>query len=151
MNRNIYLAVAAAVTANYLLACSAGPTKQYVDGKWNVSENICSSDPDRPELGDMRSVIRSHESYQTSFDRQISIFYTDRTVLDVTQKFTRGSQAGEMKLYENTTQNPIIKTTKISNSRELNNAIETGIEEFFSNDPTIDGSDAKSFCLYRSQ
>ena len=134
-----------------VVACSLGPTKRYTDGKWNVSENICSSNPDKPNLGDMRSEIRSHASYETSFERKITFFYLDRTILDVTQNINRTSRSGEMVLYEDSSDNPVVKTVKFFNTRELNNAIKDGMEDFFANNPTIDGSDVESFCLYRGQ
>ncbi|ASJ73305.1 hypothetical protein IMCC3135_16115 [Granulosicoccus antarcticus IMCC3135] len=99
----------------------------------------------------MRSEFRKYESYQSSFDRKIAIFYLDRTILNVSQKFNRSGSSGEMFLYENSAANPVIETIKILNTRELNNTIKSGIENFFANDPTIDGKDAESFCLYRGQ
>lgn len=136
----------------FLTACSAGPTKRYVDGKWNVSENICSSDPAQPELGDIRSEIRQSEVHQFSFERKLTFFHLDNTILDVTQKFSRGGdKSGNMKLYDNSSANTLVREAEIRNTRELNNMIDSGFEEFFANDPNIDGKDARSFCLFRGQ
>lgn len=151
MKNKKYFKMAALLPVIFAMACSAGPTKRYVDGQWNVSENICSSNPDQSDLGDMRSEVRGKESYEMSFDRKITIFYLDRTILDVSQKFNRSGSSGEMMLYENSSTNPIVGTIKILNTRELNNTIESGIEKYFANDPNIDGNDANSFCLYRGQ
>ncbi len=151
MRLNIHFALAVLLTVISVTACSAGPTKRYVDGLWKVSENICSSDPDKPDLGDMRSVIRQNESYQTSFERKITMYYLDRTILDISQKFTRGGKSGEMKLFENSSTNSVVRTIKILNTRELNNLFKSGIEEFFADSPNVDGKDAKSFCLFRGQ
>ncbi len=146
-----YFTAALMLPAMMLMACGVGPTKRYVDGKWDVSENVCSSDPSQPELGDMRSEIRQYLAYETSYSRKIKIFYLDKTILDVSEKFNSSNGVGEMKLYENTAANQLADTIKIQNNRELNNTIRSGIEQFFSSDPKIDGKAANSFCLYRGQ
>ncbi len=146
-----YVKVGTLLPVVLAVACSAGPTKRYVDGKWQVSENICSSDPSQADLGDMRSEIRQHLAYETSYTRRITFFYLDRTILDVTQKFNSSSGTGEMKLYANSAANPVAEIIKIQNTRELNNIMESGVEQFFSNDSNIDGKAAHSFCLYRGQ
>lgn len=135
----------------FLTACGAGPTKRYVDGSWDVSENICSSDPSKPDLVDMRSEIRKKQAYQTSLDQKISIFYLDKTILIVSANYTRAGFTGNAEYYENSTANSVIKTNDLRNNRELNNAIDSGIKLFFENDSNIDGKEAKSFCLFRGQ
>ena len=138
-------------SAVFISACSAAPTKRYYDDGWTVSENICTSDPGQPDLNDMRSIIKQKETYQTAFEREISMFHRERQILIVTQKFSRAGSDGEITLFENSEANDSVATKKINHTRELNNEIEASLESFFEQDPEIDWKEAESFCLYRGQ
>ena len=130
--------------------CGTGPTKRYIDGDWTVSENVCSTNPNEPDKGDIRSEIRSR-SNGTNAQRVVSIFYLDKTVLLLKNNATRSGVTGELALYENSAQNAVKRTQQARNLNEINGGIKNGITEFFENDPAVDGSKASSFCLYRGQ
>lgn len=130
--------------------CSAGPSSRTTDGKWDVSENICSSDPDNPDLGDMRSEIRQYAGATTG-ERQVAMFHRDRRILRLTQKFNHRHSSGNLVVYENSPENSVVEEASIRNIREVNNDIDRALVEFFEDDPSIDGENAKSFCLYRGQ
>lgn len=130
--------------------CGAGPTKRSVDGDWSVSENICSTDPAEPEKGDIRSEIRTR-SNGTNAQRVVSIYYLDKTILQLKNNLTASGMTGDITLYENTPENVVKRTQQARNIREINGGIKSGVLEFFENDPSVDGSKASSFCLYRGQ
>lgn len=133
-----------------LVACS-GPTKRFVDGKWAVSENICSSDPDQPELGDMRSEIRQSQTYQTNYERRFNFYHNDRSIMEASQRFDRTNTEGQIKYYENSPENSVSRTVKFNTTPELNKAMSEGFVAYFKDDPRIDARDAHSGCLFRGQ
>ena len=150
MAKNIRLISIAVASFVFMTACAVGPTSRTVDGKWEVSENICSSDPKSPDLGDMRSEIRQNKS-DTSGERKIRFYHLDRTILSLNEKFNYRSRVGDLTIYQNSDGNPIVETRKVRNNREVNKGVKQAVEDFFKNDSSIDGKTALSFCLFRGQ
>lgn len=150
--RRAYLYRAMLVTLSLLLVvgCGAGPTKRSVDGAWSVSENICSTDPNNSEKGDIRSDIRT-KSNGLNAQRIVSIYYLNKTILKLNNNATPSGITGKMTVYENTPENSVIRTQEARNIKEINNGLKKAVVDFFENDPDVDGTEASSFCLYRGQ
>ncbi len=144
-------AIALIVIIFLITGCGTGPTKRSVDGDWSVSENVCSTDPDQPDKGDIRSEIRTR-SNGTNAQRVVFFYYLDKTILELKNNFTSPTAStGELTVYENTPDNEVKRTQKARNLKENNQGIKEAVVEFFENDPNVDGSKAISFCLYRGQ
>ena len=87
-----------------------------------MSENVCSTNPNEPDKGDIRSEIRSR-SNGTNAQRVVSIFYLDKTVLLLKNNATRSGVTGELALYENSAQNAVKRTQQARNLNEINGGI----------------------------
>lgn len=148
----LYMTLLTVLAAFTLSGCAGtGPTKRYVEGAWNVSENICTSDPDQPDKGDMTSIIRVNSNDSTNAQRKVKIAYLDKTILELDNNFNRSGVTGEMTTYNNSTENDVKSVKRAINRNEINAGIAQAFEEFFADDPAIDGKRANSFCLYRGQ
>jgi len=148
--RKMKLGLSTLVLPVILVSCVSGPTTRTVDGQWDVSTNICSSDPKNADLGDMRSEIRKKQ-VGISWERIITMSHLEKTIFVLNTKITGRSNQGDITTYENSPANPAIETREIKNNREVNNSLKQAIEDFFEDDPTIDGKDAISACLFRGQ
>lgn len=133
-----------------IAACASGPTSRSVEGEWEVSRNICSSNPKQPDLGDMRSEIRQ-KLVGISYERIITVGHLEKTILVLNSKISGRSYIGEMETYENSAENGVKGTRTLKNNREVNKNFEQAIEDFFKDDPTVNGEEAVSFCLFRGQ
>jgi len=149
-NARFSLSIAALPLMMSLVACGTAPSKTYVDGKWRVNENVCSSDPSKPDQGDMSSQFRlNKDAVNNIFLRNAKFNYGKKTIVSVSQQVGVDEETIVIKRFKNSSANGLISTKKVADNDEMNASIKRAIEAFFSNDPNIDGKQASSLCLFR--
>lgn len=136
----------------FVSACGAGPTSRHVDGKWDVSINICSTDPKAaPDRGDIRSEIRKHVTGNNRAESIATFTYLNRKVARLHQRLNTSSRSISVTRYRNTANNSEIDTMTFASVHDANKHFKEAFHRFFRNEPNLDSDKALSFCLYRGQ
>jgi len=141
--------ISAAMAATLLSACATPPTKTYLDGKWNVAENLCASNPEQEDLNDMRSVIKRYSEHDMANNIEMSMYHLDKTIFDLSLRFTRSGGSGTFTSYENSSSNKQIKVSQVKSLNKLSTWADEAMDDFFAKDSKINANEAHSSCLYR--